>query len=85
MTSFADYDYKYMTGNMTITYNLMKTTEEVKLIDDADEVDADEVDADGVVLLELVDQLALDIVWQLLRKRSLSANPSRLPRLHPDQ
>ena len=63
----------------------MKTTEEVKLIDDADEVDADEVDADGVVLLELVDQLALDIVWQLLRKRSLSANPSGLPRLHPDQ
>ena len=63
----------------------MKTTEEVKLIDDADEVDADEVDADGVVLLELVDQLALDIVWQLLRKRSLSANPSRLPRLHPEQ
>ena len=62
----------------------MKTTEEVKLIDDADEVDADEVDADGVVLLELVDQLALDIVWQLLRKRSLPSNPSRLPRLHPD-
>ena len=64
----------------------MKTTEEVKLIDDdADEVDADEVDADGVVLLELVDQLALDIVWQLLRKRSLPSNPSRLRRLHPDQ
>ena len=79
MTSFADYDY------LKHDYNLMKTTEEVKLIDDdADEVDADEVDADGVVLLELVDQLALDIVWQLLRKRSLSANPSRLPRLHPD-
>ena len=36
-----------------------------------------------VFLLELIHQLALDIVGQLLRKRGLSTDPSWLGRLDP--
>ena len=37
-----------------------------------------------VFLLELIHQLALDIVGQLLRKRGLSTDPSWLGRLDPE-
>ena len=66
----------------------MNTREELILqddVDDGDDHDHDGVDVDEVVLLKLVNQLTLDIMWQLLRKRSLSTNPSRLCRLHPEQ
>ena len=58
----------------------MNTREELILQDDVDDGDDHEV-----ILLKLVNQLTLDIMWQLLRKRSLSTNPSRLCRLHPEQ
>ena len=58
----------------------MNTRERLILQDDVDDGDDHEV-----ILLKLVNQLTLDIMRQLLRKRSLSTNPSRLCRLHPEQ
>ena len=64
---------------------MMKTTGEIGQLMKSMLMKIMKFDAEELVLLKLVDQLTLDIVWKLLRKRSLPSNPSRLRRLHPDQ